>query len=39
VIDKGRVVIQGRLTDVIGTHRSLEDAFFALTATEAGSPW
>jgi ABC-2 type transport system ATP-binding protein len=39
VIDKGRIVIQGRLADVIGDHRTLEDAFFALTATEAGGSW
>jgi ABC-2 type transport system ATP-binding protein len=39
VIDKGRIVIQGRLADVIGEHRTLEDAFFALTATEAGGSW
>jgi ABC-2 type transport system ATP-binding protein len=39
VIDKGRIVIQGRLADVIGDHRTLEDAFFALTATEADGSW
>lgn len=39
VINKGRVVIHGRLADVTGGHRTLEDAFFALTAAEAGSPW
>ncbi|MEE6257693.1 ABC transporter ATP-binding protein [Plantactinospora sonchi] len=39
VIDKGRIVTQGSLADVTGGHRTLEDAFFALTATEAGAPW
>jgi ABC-2 type transport system ATP-binding protein len=39
VIDKGRIVVQGELADVIGEHRTLEDAFFALTATEAGGAW
>lgn len=39
VINKGRILIQGRLADVTGDHRTLEDAFFALTATEAGDPW
>jgi ABC-2 type transport system ATP-binding protein len=39
VIDKGRIVIQGELAEVTGGHRTLEDAFFALTATEAGDPW
>jgi ABC-2 type transport system ATP-binding protein len=36
VIDKGRIVIQGKLADVTGAHRTLEDAFFALTGTDAG---
>ena len=39
VIDKGRIVTQGALADVVGDHPSLEDAFFALTASEAGGPW
>jgi ABC-2 type transport system ATP-binding protein len=39
VIDKGRIVIQGTLADVTGPHRTLEDAFFALTAGEPGHPW
>jgi ABC-2 type transport system ATP-binding protein len=39
VIDKGRVVTQGELAEVIGDHPTLEDAFFALTATEAGGSW
>ena len=39
VIDKGRIVTQGSLAEVIGEHHTLEDAFFALTATEAGGSW
>jgi ABC-2 type transport system ATP-binding protein len=39
VIDKGRVLVQGELAEVTGTHRTLEDAFFALTAAEAGDSW
>jgi ABC-2 type transport system ATP-binding protein len=39
VIDKGRIVVQGGLAEVIGDHHTLEDAFFALTATEAGGSW
>jgi len=39
VIDKGRIVIHGELADVIGEHRTLEDAFFALTGTTAGGSW
>ncbi|MFI5564997.1 ABC transporter ATP-binding protein [Amycolatopsis japonica] len=31
VIDHGRIVARGTLTEVVGGHRSLEDAFFALT--------
>ncbi|MFJ8916646.1 ABC transporter ATP-binding protein [Amycolatopsis sp. NPDC102389] len=34
VIDRGRIVARGTLAEVVGGHRSLEDAFFALT-TEA----
>ncbi|WP_181770906.1 ABC transporter ATP-binding protein [Amycolatopsis pittospori] len=32
VIDGGRIVAQGTLAEVVGGHRSLENAFFALTA-------
>lgn len=39
VIDRGRIVTQGGLAEVVGGHRTLEDAFFALTAAEAGRPW
>jgi ABC-2 type transport system ATP-binding protein len=40
VIDKGSVVVQGELGEVVGAHRTLEDAFFALTTTdETGAPW
>ncbi|MFG1603109.1 ABC transporter ATP-binding protein [Actinoplanes sp. NPDC049265] len=37
VIDKGRVVTQGTLAEVVGDHHTLEDAFFALTT--GGGPW
>ena len=33
VIDKGRIVSRGTLAEVTGDHRTLEDAFFALTST------
>ncbi|MFG2050585.1 ABC transporter ATP-binding protein [Micromonospora sp. NPDC048935] len=39
IIDRGRIVIQGGLADVTGGHPTLEDAFFALTTTEAGGAW
>ncbi|MEU8416093.1 ATP-binding cassette domain-containing protein [Amycolatopsis japonica] len=35
VIDGGRIVARGTLTEVVGGHRSLEDAFFALTTGAA----
>ncbi|GAB3726930.1 hypothetical protein GCM10027598_46390 [Amycolatopsis oliviviridis] len=35
VIDGGRIVAQGTLAEVVGGHRNLEDAFFALTAGAA----
>ncbi|KUL35287.1 ABC transporter ATP-binding protein [Actinoplanes awajinensis] len=38
VIDHGQVVAHGTLAEVTGEHRTLEDAFFALTA-EAGRTW
>jgi ABC-2 type transport system ATP-binding protein len=38
VIDKGRIVSMGTLAEVTGDHRSLEDAFFALTSA-GGSSW
>ena len=38
VIDKGRIVIQGSLADVPGGHRTLEDAFIALTAADESGP-
>jgi ABC-2 type transport system ATP-binding protein len=37
VIDHGRIVTHGTLAEVVGEHRTLEDAFFALTA--GGGPW
>ena len=39
VIHQGRILAQGGLADVTGGHATLEDAFFALTATETGGPW
>jgi len=39
VIDRGRIVAQGELADVVGSHRTLEEAFFALTGARAGGPW
>ncbi|GAB7045668.1 ABC transporter ATP-binding protein [Catenuloplanes indicus] len=39
VIDKGRVVVSGTLAEVTGDHRTLEDAFFALTASGGGAAW
>ncbi|ASO20495.1 ABC-2 type transport system ATP-binding protein [Actinoalloteichus hoggarensis] len=37
VIDRGRIVTQGPLVEVTAGHRSLEEAFFALTADRRGS--
>lgn len=34
VINHGQIVADGTLPDVIGSHGSLEDAFFALTEGE-----
>ncbi|GAB7036536.1 MULTISPECIES: ABC transporter ATP-binding protein [Catenuloplanes] len=39
VIDKGRVVVSGTLAEVTGDHRTLEDAFFALTTAGGGASW
>ena len=42
VIDRGRIAARGSLAEVTGAHRSLEDAYFALTAPQAGqagAPW
>ena len=39
VIDRGRILARGTLADAVGTHRSLEDAFLALTARDGGAPW
>jgi ABC-2 type transport system ATP-binding protein len=35
VIARGRVVASGAAADVTGSHRTLEDAFFALTDERA----
>jgi len=37
VINEGRIVADGTLAEVIGTYRTLEDAFFALTARNGRS--
>ncbi|MDP9793981.1 ABC-2 type transport system ATP-binding protein [Catenuloplanes nepalensis] len=39
VIDKGRIVVSGSVAEVTGDHRTLEDAFFALTAQSGGASW
>ena len=39
VIHRGRILVSGTLADVVGSHRSLEDAFLALTARDGGAPW
>jgi ABC-2 type transport system ATP-binding protein len=36
IIKRGKIVADGALEEVIGTHSTLEDAFFALTAERAG---
>ncbi|WP_232729954.1 ABC transporter ATP-binding protein [Paenibacillus phocaensis] len=36
IIQRGKIVAEGPLEEVIGTHSSLEDAFFALTSPKAG---
>jgi ABC-2 type transport system ATP-binding protein len=36
VIDRGRIVGRGTLAEVTGDHRSLEEAFFALTSPPTG---
>ena len=38
VINKGRIVADGTLTEVIGKHPTLEDAFFDLTFREGRAP-
>ncbi|GIP23061.1 hypothetical protein [Paenibacillus sp. J22TS3] len=36
IIKHGRIVADGTLEEVIGTHSTLEEAFFALTSESAG---
>ncbi|MEV0758275.1 ATP-binding cassette domain-containing protein [Streptosporangium sp. NPDC050280] len=36
VIDRGQIVSRGTLAEVTGDHRTLEDAFFALTSAGSG---
>jgi ABC-2 type transport system ATP-binding protein len=39
VIDRGRIIADGTLTEVTGGHPTLEDAYFALTAAGAEGRW
>jgi ABC-2 type transport system ATP-binding protein len=39
IIDRGRIVTRGTLTEVTAGHASLEDAFFALTGSRPGESW
>lgn len=39
IINKGRIIAAGTLDEVVGTHPSLEAAFFALTGSEIGTSW
>lgn len=39
IIDHGRVIAEGPLTEVTAGHASLEEAFFALVGGEPGASW
>ncbi|WP_339256914.1 ATP-binding cassette domain-containing protein [Paenibacillus sp. FSL P2-0136] len=39
IIKQGRIVADGTLQEVTGSHSTLEDAFFALTSEQAGDAW
>ncbi|WP_405113094.1 ATP-binding cassette domain-containing protein [Paenibacillus sp. FSL K6-1217] len=39
IIKRGRIVADGTLQEVTGSHSTLEDAFFALTSEQAGDAW
>lgn len=39
VINRGQMIAAGTLDEVVGTHASLEAAFFALTGSEIGTSW
>jgi len=39
IINKGRIIADGTLNEVIGSRDSLEDAFFALTGSAPGMSW
>lgn len=39
VINEGRIIVSGPIDTVIGSHDSLETAFFALTRHAPGSSW
>jgi len=39
IINKGRIIADGALEQIIAGHASLEDAFFALTGSRPGQSW
>lgn len=39
VINKGKIIADGTLDQITAGHESLEDAFFALTASQPGQSW
>lgn len=39
IIDKGRVIATGTLTEITEGHASLEAAFFSLTGSTPGGSW
>ena len=39
IINKGRIIADGALDQIIAGHASLEDAFFALTGSRPGQSW
>lgn len=39
IINKGRIIADGALEQIIAGHASLEDAFFALTGSRLGQSW
>ena len=39
IINKGRIIADGALEQIIAGHASLEDAFFALTGSRPGQGW
>ena len=39
IFNKGRIIADGALEQIIAGHASLEDAFFALTGSRPGQSW